>query len=283
MFLKSRPFAAAALLALSLSACDANISVNVPNPQPSASAQPSATPQSPAPATSPSPAASQAPPTAAPSTAAPSTAPVASAPPTSGQLTIVGADLFDKYPLTFRQGQRWEYSMKMPSVAVSVPQFPGGLPGGIQIPGIGGDSEFGTLIMEVIRVDGSNVTMRTQVNTTLQGAAPPMDPKEVTFAQRSTASLYTEAFANGQGTMTWRADGSESLTVAAGSYSADRIKGRLDADLASGGASATATQDITLWMAPNVGMVKQQTITTSSGSTTSGSAEVILELKSFSG
>lgn len=272
MFFKSRLPVLASLLALSLSACDANLSVNVPNPQTSPSAQPSAAPQSPNPTASPT----------APVTA-PSSAPVASAAPSNGQLTIMGADLFDKYPLTFRQGLRWEYSMKMPSVAVNIPQLPGGLPAGFEIPGIGGNSDFGTLIMEVVRVDGNNVTMRTQVNTTMQGAVPPMEPTEVTFEQRNTASLYTESFANGEGTMTWRADGNENVSVPAGSYNADRIKGRLDANVASGGASATASQDITLWMAPNVGMVKQQTTSTSSGSSTTGSAEVILELKSFNG
>lgn len=257
----------------SLAACDANLSVNLPNSQASPDPQASV---SPAPTVSAQPSAQPSTPQSAAPTAVPSSAP-------QGALTIVGADLFDKYPLTFRQGMRWEYSMKMPSVAIELPQLPGGLPAGFEIPGFGGSGsggEFGTLTMEVIRIDGNLVTMRTQVNTTLQGAAPPMQPTETTFEQRAIASLYTEAFVSGgEGTMSWRADGSESVSVPAGTYSTDRIIGRLDAQADA----ATTAQDITLWMAPNVGMVKQETTTMGSSGGGSAAANTILELKSFNG
>src|SRR5690606_35621798 len=131
---------------------------------------------------------------------------------------------------------------------------------------------------------GNLVTTRTSVNITLASGAPPMQPTESTFEKTATANFYSEAFASGgSGTLSWQADASESITVPAGSYSSDRIKGRMDVTVDSNGTQPKLKQDIKLGMAPGVGMVKQENVSSTAASGGSAGATVVMELTSSNG
>ncbi len=252
-----------------LSACDP---VNVPSPSPTSSsslnpsasptvdssAQPSASPSASAPGTSASP-------TAQPSTP-PSTA--------NGKLTVIGANSFDDFNLEFREGMKWTYKMKLAGVDIAIPN----LPPGVTIPGLGGSSagtNLGDFTMEVIKVNGNLITMRTDVNTAIAGSPDPA-PTESTFEKKNISAVYTESFvSNGEGTLTWTSAGSESVTVPAGGYTAGVVNGRMNVT-ANG---IQVNQDTKVWIANGVGMVKQEVVSEAAGT----KSTTIVELQSFSG
>jgi len=266
----------ASLLVLgALSACDTVPNSPTPGPSSSASPQASGAPSASPSAPNASPEASAQPssdPSTAP-TAAPTTQP--SAPAANGKLTVIGADLFDGFNLEFRQGMKWTYNMKLAGIDIAVPN----LPPGVTIPGLGGGStgatNLGTYTMEVVKVDGNLITMRTDVNVTTAGAPDPA-PTESTFEKKNISAVYTEAFTtNGEGTLTWTSAGSESVSVPAGSYSAGVINGKMNVTVDG----VKLNQDTKVWISNGVGMVKEEVVTDTSGT----KSTTIIELQSFSG
>ena len=277
-------FASLSLLAaLALTACDAKVNVNVANPSAQPSAGPSSNPSS-DPSSNPSAQPSD-PPSATPNpnaTAQPTAAPSTG----SGKLTIQGSALFNKYNVNYRAGMKWVYGMRLADLAV--PQIPS-LPGGVTIPGLpssgGSGMDLGTMTMEVLKVEGETVTMQTTIVT---NAAPTqIPPRTTTFQKSAMANLYTESQGDGvEGTATWTAAGSESVTVPAGSYSADIINGVFDVTSLQNGVRADLDQTVKLWISNGVGMVKEEVKTSLSGTGSAGSVQsdstTIIELKSFS-
>jgi len=280
-----------ATLLLALAACNGqNLPSTLPTSVPSnlpALIRPSGTPN-----TTPAPGSAVA---NAPVTA---TAPVP--PPATGQgeIKVVGADLFNKYTVNYRTGMKWVYSLKMPGFSLpSLPAIPGftttQLPsnlsdllnigsGGSSGGTSGGNSngELGEMTMEVKAVQGDLVTMATAVkmNLNLPGGAP-FKPSETTFSKAEPQKLYSVLAQSGNtnGTYTYSLIAAESLTVAAGSYNADKISGKLQAVSSTGAGDVNSQQDSLLWMANQVGMVKQETKTVTAGI----SSTTVLELKSF--
>lgn len=200
----------------------------------------------------------------------------------NGALTVTGSDIFNKYDLQFSKGMKWVYGMKLDLGAVSTPS----LPSGISIPGMPGGSggsstDLGTFSMEVIDVQGDLVTFRTEVNNTMAGA-PEVPPSEKTVKMESASKMYVEAFqAAGSGTLAWSSTGnSESISVPAGSYTADVITGKASIVLetATGGAM---DQDIKLWMDGTIGMVKEEVVTKTMSNGVSVDSTTVIELQSF--
>lgn len=277
---------------------------NMPNVTPSAS--PSASPSA-----APNPAG---PTPTSPASTTPSTTPASTAPTTvsaSGKLAVTNQDIFNKYNVEYRAGRKWVYSMKMPAINLGGINIPGfgttqfgniNIPG-LNIPGLGsgsgsgsasgsGSSELGEFTMEVVKVDGNMVTVRTSVNMSSQlpGGGSAMQPQEQTFPINEKSKLFSEMTqsAGTEGTLEWNRNvTSESVSVAGGNYTADKITGVMNVTSAQQGATANLKQDITTWIADGVGMVKQETksSTAVSGGGASGSIDVgvTLELKSFSG
>lgn len=276
-----------ATLLLALAACNGqNLPSTLPTSVPSnlpALIRPSGTPNAtPAPGSTDAP-----PPVAAPSTG-------------QGEIKVVGADLFNKYTVNYRTGMKWVYSLKMPGFSLpSLPAIPGftttqlpsnlsdllnigsgGTSGGTSGGSTSSNGELGEMTMEVKAVQGDLVTMATAVkmNLNLPGGAP-FKPTETTFSKAEPQKLYSVLAQSGNtnGTYTYSLIAAESLTVAAGSYSADKISGKLQAISSTGAGDVGSQQDSFLWMANQIGMVKQETKTVTAGISTS----TVLELKSF--
>lgn len=196
----------------------------------------------------------------------------------NGALTVTGSDIFNKYDLQFSKGMKWVYGMKLDLGAVSVPSLPAGfeMPGGTG----GSSTDLGTFSMEVIDVQGDLVTFRTEVNNTMAGA-PEVPPSEKTVKMESASKMYVEAFqAAGSGTLAWSSTGnSESISVPAGSYSADVIMGKANVVLED--ATGAMDQDIKLWMDGTVGMVKEEVVTKTMSNGVSVDSTTVIELQSF--
>jgi len=283
----SRLWLSASLL-LALAACNGqNLPSTLPTSLPSnlpALIRPSGTPATPNTSATPAPGSSVAP------------VPVTAPSPGQGEIKVVGADLFNKYTVNYRTGMKWVYSLKMPGFSLpSLPAIPGfttsQLPSNLSdllnigTGGTGGSTssnngELGEMTMEVKAVQGDLVTIATSVKMTLSipGGAP-IKPSETTFSKAEPQKLYSEIAKGGNtsGTYTYSLIAAESITVAAGSYSADKISGKLQASSSTDVGSVSSQQDSLLWMANNVGMVKQETKTMTSGITST----TVLELKSF--
>lgn len=196
-----------------------------------------------------------------------------------GKIQVIGAELFDKYPLNYRVGMQWVYSMKMPGV--SLPALPGFNTS--QLPNLSqllpsNTSEMGELTMTVTAIHGDLVTMETTVKMNITSPTSPA-PTSVTFNKNTPAALYSQMNQDSKttGTYTYTLIGPESVSVAAGTYQADKIKGRLEATTQIEAGTVNSNQDSLLWMAAGVGMVKQETTTVTAGVT----ATNILELKRF--
>lgn len=274
------------LAAATLSACVAtgNLTVNTPKPSSSPSAGPSAQPSA-------SPSAQGTPePTKSPQPTVSASASVEA----SGKLKVTGADVFNKYTMDFRTGMKWVYGMtsefKMPAI-----EIPGNIsiPGGGSIPGLptsggsGGTSttDLGELTIEVIKVEGDLVTMRSQLVNKLSPA--PIPPSTTTFEKKNWAAAFAQATSEGaEGTVTWTAAGSESVKVAAGSYSADIINGVFDITALQKGIRSDLDQVAKVWVANGVGMVKEEVKSNITGSGSAGSVSTDttthIQLKSFS-
>lgn len=276
----------ATLVAATLSACDANVNVSVPSPSASASssASPSATPSA-NPSSNPS---TQ--PTSSPTNA-----------PQTGSITMVGADVFNKLTVDFKPGMKWVYGMKsaVGGISFGTQQLPGGvtLPPGFSLPGASGSGsasgsaggstnlDLGDMTMEVISVTGDMVTMRTSLNLKVGGASTA--PTETTFPKsEGLAKVFVEAAAQGTtGTITFIAAGSESVTVPAQTYTAEKITATMNVTQTSDAATGNVDQDLIYWMVNGIGFVKMQSKAKVSGSSSGGNAAVdtttVIELKSF--
>ncbi len=289
----SRIWLSAPLL-LFLAACNGqNLPANLPTSLPSnvpALIRPSGTPISPNPNATPVPGAS-------------------ATPNTQGEIKVVGADLFNKYTVEYRTGMKWVYSLKMPGF--SLPNIPSGagfpsipgfsitqIPDLSNIPGLNlgagtsagtsagasagaSSGDLGEMIMEVKTVAGDQVTVATEFKFTqsLLASFNLFKPTQSTFSKSNRGKMYEGiGSSNGtNGTLTYALVGSESVSVPAGTYSADKISSKLATTTAVGSANAESQQDTTLWMASGVGLVKHESKTVIQGSTSS----VLLELKSF--
>lgn len=270
-------FSLALSTVLSLVACNGqNLPANLPSGVPSnlpGIIKPSGTPASGTPV-----------PTGTPS-AAPSTAPSGAPTAPQGKITVVGAELFTKYAINYRVGMKWVYSMKMPGVSMpSLPSIPGFNTSQIPnlsslLPSSGSSSEMGELTLTVTAVNGDLVTIESAVKMNITAIAP-TQPSSVTFSKNSPAALYSAINQDSKtsGTYTYSLIGPESVTVAAGSYNTDKLKGRLEATTQTDSGSVSTTQDALLWMAVGIGMVKQEVTTVTTGVTTKN----VIELKSFS-
>lgn len=200
----------------------------------------------------------------------------------NGVLTVTGANLFDQYEMSYSKGMKWVYGMKNEIGAIAMPSLPGGisLPGGLGGSAGGGSSmDLGTFSMEVIDVQGDMVTIRTEVNSTLSAA--PIPPTEKTVKMQSISALYVEGMqAAGSGTLDWTsAGGSESVSVPAGSYNASVVLGKTKVVL--DGAAGALDQDIKVWMADGIGMVKEEVKGKTMSSGVSVDTTTVLELQSF--
>ncbi|PIQ28839.1 hypothetical protein COW36_09695 [bacterium (Candidatus Blackallbacteria) CG17_big_fil_post_rev_8_21_14_2_50_48_46] len=254
-----------------------------------ASASPSASPAA-TPATSPS---------ANPSTPSSEPTPAASAEPGNGVIKVEGEDLFNKYTVNYRVGMKWVYSLKMPGIALpnlsglagfSAQQIPdvnailnglsGGSSGSTGSSTPAAPSEMGEFTIEVTAVAGDMVTLSTQVKMTTEipGGAP-IKPSTSSFNKSNPGKMYSELGQNGNtnGTLKYSLVGPESVTVPAGSFSADKIAGMMNVTSSTGAGSVESTQESSLWMAVGTGMVKQENKSTTSGITVT----TLLELKSF--
>jgi len=283
MKIPARLFAAVACMA-ALSACDAKLNVNVKPPVPSnrpnvpPSANPSARPDDMA----------SVPPSANPSQ---NPTPVASASASgTGSLTITGQDLFNKYTINYHQGQKWVYRMTQPGTSTSIPMptLPPGtsLPPGFNFPSStsSGSTDLGELVWEVVKVEGDQVTMKTTttVNTPVGAQTT---TKTTTSARSDFASQVTQSAATGtEGTVTYTFGASgESVSVPAGSYTADRIDGVFKIKATSGGASGTSDTMVKLWITNGTGLVKYEAKSTTNASGVTVDTTTLFELKSYSG
>ncbi|MBT9547862.1 MAG: hypothetical protein IV090_20910 [Candidatus Sericytochromatia bacterium] len=222
-----------------------------------------------------------------------------------GELKVVGADLFNKYAVEYRTGMKWVYSLKMPGF--SLPNIPSGagfpsipgfsvtqIPDLSSIPGLNlgagastgasagaSNGDLGEMIMEVKAVAGDQVTVTTEFKFTqsLLASFNLFKPTQSTFSKSNRGKMYEGiGSSNGtNGTLTYSLVGSESVSVPAGSYTADKISSKLATTTAVGSGSAESSQDTLLWMASGVGLAKHESKTVIQGTTSS----VLLELKSF--
>lgn len=281
---KLTAFTSLSLIAgLMLSACDVQMKLptlpsSSASPSPSTSASPSSTPSA-----SPS---STTDPVASPTPVASASAAV------GGELKINGADLFNKFNVNYRVGMKWVYGIRLADLAIP------GLPAGINIPGFPGStgstgssgssslSNLGEVSWEVISMDNNTVTIKT-VTTTNTPAGTQSNQNTVSFEKNSQASLYSQAQAPGtNGTVTWTLGASgESVTVPAGTFTADRIEGNFDVVSQTGGATGNLKSQVKTWINSTAGMVKQETKSdlAASGAGAAGqtSTTTIIELKSF--
>ena len=281
--------------------CAATLALTACAPQNTAPGQPN-TPASSQPATPASPAK----PGEQPATPASPANPATPAPEGGGKITVVGADLFAKYAVDYQVGKQWVYSLQMPGGLV--PQMPnlndllGKLPTGFRtaqtvpdlnainnlignLTGTGGTtsssssttprtSELGEISWTVVAVEGDMVTIETRVNMTLAKTTPA--PTRSTFSKKSPAALYSEINQESDTTGTYTytlIGGPESVSVAGGTFSADKLAGKLKAT----SKGSAIEQDATLWMAAGVGLVKQEVNSVVAGIKTT----TILELKSY--
>lgn len=286
--MKLSPIWLSSTLLLSLLACNGqNLPANLPSSLPSNVpnlARPSAAPTAP---------------NASPTTA-PAQSPVTAPAPGQGEIKVIGSDLFNKYTVNYRVGMKWVYSLKMPGLSLpSLPAIPGfttsQLPSNLSdllnlgsggststgsSSGSTGSGELGEMTMEVTAIQGDLVTLSTAVKMTLSmpGGAP-IKPSQTTFSKANPQKLYDSLAQSGDtnGTYTYSLIGPETVNVAAGSYGADKISGKLQASTSSSAGSTSIQQDSLIWMANNVGMVKQETKTTTAGI----ASTTVLELKSF--
>ncbi len=282
-----------AILLLALAACNGQ---NLPNTLPTS--LPSNVPALIRPSGTPT--ASPAPGAAVATNPVTATAPATTTTPGQGEIKVVGADLFNKYTVNYRTGMKWVYSLKMPGFSLpSLPAIPGftttqlpsnlsdllnigsgGTSGGTSGGSSNSNGELGEMTMEVTAVQGDLVTMATAVkmNFNLPGGAP-FKPTETTFSKAEPQKLYSVLAQSGNtnGTYTYSLIAAESVTVTAGSYNADKISGKLQATSSTGAGDVSSQQDSLLWMANQVGMVKQETKTVTAGI----SSTTVLELKSF--
>lgn len=279
-----------ATLLLALAACNGqNLPSTLPTSVPSnlpALIRPSGTPTSPNPNASAVPGAS-------------------ASPNTQGEIKVVGADLFNKYAVEYRTGMKWVYSLKMPGF--SLPNIPSGagfpsipgfsvtqIPDLSSIPGLNlgagastgasagaSNGDLGEMIMEVKAVAGDQVTVTTEFKFTqsLLASFNLFKPTQSTFSKSNRGKMYEGiGSSNGtNGTLTYSLVGSESVSVPAGSYTADKISSKLATTTAVGSGSAESSQDTLLWMTSGVGLTKHESKTVIQGTTSS----VLLELKSF--
>jgi hypothetical protein len=272
-------FSASFILALSLIGCDGTtVPANLPSALPSKLAQANQPSGTPATAQSNTPAA-----------------------PAKGEgiIEVIGSDLFNKYKVDYRTGMKWVYTLTMPGFALpSIPTFNAKqIPSNISdlINSVNGGNSSGTgannptgnssgslgeMTLEVKSVVGELVTIETTINMSISvPGGSPLKPTTVTFNKSAPESMYSKISQSGDtnGTYTYSLIGPENITVAAGSYSADKLAGKLKATTSAAGSSVSTEQDSILWLAPGVGMVKQETKTMSSGIAITN----ILELKSF--
>lgn len=219
-----------------------------------------------------------------------STTPTGDAPavsePGDGKIMISGANTFDAYSVDFKVGMKWVYSMKN-EIATPQINLPTGLPAGIQIPGFGINSftDLGSLTMEVTNVTGNTVTIKTTTDISIPGA-PPVEPQESTFDKsKGLSAMYSEQLASGQeGTLNFSKVGSgESVSVKAGSYTADRIKALMKVTVDASGASVDFDQESMIWITSGVGMVKQETKSSIDSSGVAVETTTLIELTSFKG
>jgi hypothetical protein len=287
-------------------ACATTLALTACAPQNTAPGQPTASSQPSTPASSQP--ASPAKPGEQPVTPASPTTPVMPTPPTasgSGKITVIGADLFAKYAVDYQVGKQWVYSLQMPGGLT--PQIPNvndllsKLPAGFRtaqtvpdlsainnlignLTGTGGStssntstsrtSELGEISWTVVAVEGDMVTIETRVNMTLAKTTPA--PTRSTFSKKSPAALYSEINQESDTTGTYTytlIGGPENVSVAGGSFSTDKLAGKLKAT----SKGSTIEQDATLWMAAGVGLVKQEVNSVVAGIKTT----TILELKSY--
>lgn len=271
----------ASLIVLSATACTPTAGPSAPQPSASTS-------------TSPDPNASVAPsanPSSNPSSS-PASNPSAQPSASSGgvqagaqsQLIVTGESVFESYAVNYRPGMKWVYKMSLAPINIAAPSLPGGisLPPGVSVPGIStGATDLGELVTEVVKVEGNLVTLRSEVKATAATSFPAPAASETTFEVAKSSQQYAAAFYNGEeGTLDWqKAASGESITVPAGSYTADRISGVMKIK-AQG---ADLQQNIKLWMSSGVGMVKEEVQSSTSAAGFSSDTTTVIELKSFTG
>lgn len=190
----------------------------------------------------------------------------------NGVLTVTGSDVFNDYNINFSKGMKWVYGMKNTVGGISIPGFPGG--------SAPTTTDLGTLMMEVVDVQGDLVTIESAANITAANA-PKVEPKRTTVKKEAFSKVFVEAFQNaGSGTLDWSsAAGASTVSVPAGSYSASMITGKAVVMLETG--TEALNQDIKLWMNEDIGMVKEEVL---SKITTNGIAvdsTTVIELQSF--
>ncbi|HEY9840889.1 MAG TPA: hypothetical protein V6D23_10565 [Candidatus Obscuribacterales bacterium] len=209
----------------------------------------------------------------------------------SGSLVITGQDLFNKYTVSYHAGQKWVYKMTQPNTgtSVAVPSLPPGvtLPPGFNIPGSSSSSsitDLGELVWEVISVDDAQVTMKTTttVNTPVGSQTT---TKTTTSARTNFASQISQSMATGtEGTIVYTfGAGNESVSVPAGSYTADRIDGVFKIKTNVNGVSGTSDTNVKLWVTNEVGLVKYEAQSTTATSGVTVNTTTLFELKSFTG
>lgn len=288
MIRKSLTTALLAVSVVSLAACTPTSLPSSPNPSasPEPSAEASAEPNAEQPGedstlpnddSSPDPSSSTEPDAEA------SETPAASA---GGKLSVSGSEVFNQYSMDFHPGMTWVYKM---STEVAVPNIsvPSGLPAGVTIPnfGVQDTMDLGTMTMEVISVSGNMVTIRTTVDAS--GASPaPIQPSESTFDKsKGMASFYSEQIGAGmEGTLSWsKGSAGASVSVAAGTYTADMILGKMHVTANADGTSADLDQDIQLWMKSGEGMIKEEVKSTIESSGVNVDSTTTIELQSFKG
>lgn len=262
----------AGLLMAALSACTATGTLNVPNPSASSSASPSPAPSASA-STTPSAAPSE-----SPNTTEPTPMPSAG----DGKLVVMGADLFNDVKINYHAGQKWVYKMTLKGLAISLPA---GLPAGIQIPGSTGDTDLGEMTWEVLSVEGSMVTMRTHLDLKVGAGSVPDTTRTFDKDDKSAlAKLYVESQNSGtEGTATYTSGGSESVTVAAGTYAATRVNGVFKITTLSNGVRGDLDQTAKIWLTSSIGLVKEEVISKISASGSASDTTTVIELKSFTG
>lgn len=196
---------------------------------------------------------------------------------------MIGSDVFNDVKIDYKPGQKWVYKMTLKGLAISLPA---GLPSGISFPGSSGDTELGEMTWEVLSIQGSMVTMRTHLDLKVGPGSVPDTTRTFDKDDRKALSrLYVESQNSGtEGTATWTAGAAESVTVAAGNYSAQRINGVFDiTSTSSNGARTKLDQTAKLWFTSSIGMVKEEVLTKISGSGAASDTTTVIELKSFTG
>lgn len=167
-----------------------------------------------------------------------------------GRIDISGEEAFGPISVNYREGMKWVYQLKAPEV--NVPGFPTG------IVNPSGSGELGTMTQEVIAVEGDQVTLEVLIDVKA-GSAVTDSRKRFSFSAGDHAALQSQAafVGHGTGSITWARAGTERVSVPAGSYSAEKIKGDMNILAQENGVSVRIKNDMDIWMVSGIGMVKQ--------------------------